>query len=430
MAKARKKGSPSSARVEPKPLGVDRTDAALAAIATATRRFARMLRDAAGHDLLSKAAETVALTMGRAGALDYAVPITDAERVWLNEVSGAKPGSIEEVQPGQVWLKDPLEKTPELIEDLEPVGALRLLRRIVVGREWSKSGAADALERIIAILEGSAFARLKRSIEQFRARLRVLTIAHDAGARRVDGIVGAMALNEATDELMRQVAAAHASISGFHGRPGKGEPPAVLMESDALGGPFTPVPSREVAWSVVPIGGDGAPALVLAALDGIGVAAGFPLEKWNALQAANPGANHRRWRVGDVIDSETIDRIDNALGALELALPGASAQDTIDARRVEPKPIPSNPPALSLDLAARVVRFKGKEVTLPNREATILERLIKTNGNWVSGRELRAHPSKDDRPDRVVKKLRDMLPGTIESVTGKGTRLLVSAGTT
>lgn len=134
------------------------------------------------------------------------------------------------------------------------------------------------------------------------------------------GVPHAVALSKATERL-------HQHLGGIvFGLMGRGqnchEAPMIVMESDSTEGPWTSVPSDALVIQRVPIGGaNGVEPVLLAAAQNAYEATGFPIEKWNRLQAANPGGNHQRWHAGEVVSGDQIHAVQAAAKLLQLRKP-------------------------------------------------------------------------------------------------------------
>ena len=91
------------------------------------------------------------------------------------------------------------------------------------------------------------------------------------------------------------------------------------MESDSLDGPWTPIPASAIKGATMGIGGGGADAVLLAAVESAERVAASPIEKWNAMQAAQPGANHQRFHAGDVVSAADLAALRSAATLLRMA---------------------------------------------------------------------------------------------------------------
>lgn len=172
--------------------------------------------------------------------------------------------------------------------------------------------------------EAGGFDALLSAFDRFYKTLDAATVPTEGGGRRVDGVAHAVALSEATNALYGELAATDRRLIQQHGQP-IGEYPAglVLMESDSPGGPWTPVPADEIRMATMGIGGNGADAALMAALESARKVAGFPIDKWNAMQAARPGANHQRFHAGDVVSANDLAKLESAAKLLRLKAPPA-----------------------------------------------------------------------------------------------------------
>jgi hypothetical protein len=173
--------------------------------------------------------------------------------------------------------------------------------------------------------EPDGFVALRGAFDRFYRTLDATTVPADAGGRMVDGVAHAVALSEATDALYVELAAASRRLFKQHGRAIAECPPGVvLLESDSPDGPWTPIPTDAIAAATMGIGGDGADAVLMAALESATKAASFPIDKWNAMQAARPGANHQRFHAGEVVSAKDLAVLESASKLLRLMVPRAT----------------------------------------------------------------------------------------------------------
>lgn len=165
-------------------------------------------------------------------------------------------------------------------------------------------------------------AELEAAFDRYYKTLDAATVSAADGGRIVAGPFHAVALSEATDALYRELAAAYQRVILEHGQPIAEYPLGMMpMESDSPDGPWTPIPASDVRTMTVSIGGDGADALLLAALASMTGGAAFPNGKWNAMQAARPGANHQRYHAGDVVSAKDLAALESAAKLLRLKAP-------------------------------------------------------------------------------------------------------------
>jgi len=138
----------------------------------------------------------------------------------------------------------------------------------------------------------------------------------------VDGIAHAVALSEAAEALSREIATVEHRLFVRHGRTMTAHQPGVAMlESDSLDGPWTPIPPDAIVVQEMGVGGDGADAVVWAAMDSARRVVAFPVDKLNALQAARPGARHDRFHAGDVVTLAELETLASAARLLSLRAP-------------------------------------------------------------------------------------------------------------
>ena len=222
--------------------------------------------------------------------------------------------------------------------------ALKLLRMACVILGWADAPqAADSAEharpqsvpmRVMAVnrptldlgrglpeqvkFVGAAF-------EHFYQVLDATTVPVEGG-RRVDGVVHAVALCEATSLLDSELAATIAAVRAVHGVTQQGLPPGVrFAHADCPDGPWTEIPASDVQVRAIEIGGGGASAVLLAAMESAVRVTAYSNEKWNAQQAHRPGGPHQRWHAGDVVTNEDLARLANVQKMLALARVGTKA---------------------------------------------------------------------------------------------------------
>ncbi len=140
------------------------------------------------------------------------------------------------------------------------------------------------------------------AFNDFLATMCAATVSTPEGGRVVLYGAHAIALSEEADKLYRQLFEVDAQL---HARYGK-----VLSEA-----PGVQVLSMGV-------GGAAASAKLVAAMDSARMVVAFPLDRWNEMQAANPGGNHKRFRSGDVLSACDVEVLESARKLLELLQPG------------------------------------------------------------------------------------------------------------
>jgi len=161
------------------------------------------------------------------------------------------------------------------------------------------------------------------AFQRFELTLTATTVPMPgSGGRRVDGIAHAVALSEAAEALSREIATVEHKLFVRHGRTMTAHPPGVAMlESDSPDGPWTPIPPDAIVVQEMGVGGDGADAVVWAAMDSARRVVAFPVDKLNALQAARPGARHDRFHAGDVVTLAELETLASAARLLSLRAP-------------------------------------------------------------------------------------------------------------
>jgi hypothetical protein len=184
------------------------------------------------------------------------------------------------------------------------------------------------------------FERLKSltsAFEKFYSTLDATTVPDADGGRRVGGIPHAVALSEVTVKLYTEIKESLDRLAQDHAKPVAGLPSCItILGSDSPDGPWTNLPADAIRVSEMAIGSGGASAVLLAALEDAAKVAGFPADKWNAMQAVSPGGNHQRWRVGEVIGREQLLTLESARKLLQLCV--SEAGDGNENRTANDKP--------------------------------------------------------------------------------------------
>lgn len=166
---------------------------------------------------------------------------------------------------------------------------------------------------------------LLSAFDRFYKTLDATTVPADGGGRVVAGIAHAVALSEATNALYAEMGATRLRLFQQLGQSVAEIPPGVaLMESDSPDGPWTPIPAGDIRMTTMAIGGNGADAMLLAALDSANKVAAFPIDKWNAMQAARPGGKHQRFHAGEVVSAADLAVLESASKLLRMKAPSAT----------------------------------------------------------------------------------------------------------
>ena len=139
---------------------------------------------------------------------------------------------------------------------------------------------------------------LRAAFDRFKMILDATTIPTEGGGRRVIDSANATALSEATYPLERELGAATLRMMSPH---------LADLRSAA-----EPSGCESIRGGILTIGGAGVPALPWAALMGALHVVAFPPEKWNAMQAKRPGANHKRFHAGDELSAADLAILDAA----------------------------------------------------------------------------------------------------------------------
>lgn len=172
--------------------------------------------------------------------------------------------------------------------------------------------------------ESGLIAPLLEAFVRFHATLDAVTVPAKDGSRTVGGVAEAVGLSEAATELGERIGHSMTALFNQHGSPVSEIGNAKLQESDSPSGPWSEVPSDEVPMKSMPIGVKGADAILLAALSRAMDVVAFPLPKWNAMQAARPGADHQRFHAGEVISSKQLASLESAVKMLRVKAGGTS----------------------------------------------------------------------------------------------------------
>jgi len=131
---------------------------------------------------------------------------------------------------------------------------------------------------------------LPHTLDRFHATLEACTIPAADGARAIDGEACAIALSEATAALHNALGDAYAALL-----------------------PRSPSGAKRLL-----VGGSGADATLVAALDSALRATAWPVGRHNEAQA---GGWPHRWQPGDVIPADTLARVESARKLLQLNAP-------------------------------------------------------------------------------------------------------------
>lgn len=167
---------------------------------------------------------------------------------------------------------------------------------------------------------------LLSAFDWFYKTLDATTVPVDGGGRTVGGIEHAVALSEATNALYRELVATNRRLDRQHGHTVADYPVGlVLTESDSPDGPFAPIPADKIRIRTMGIGGNGADAMLLAAMQSASKVAGFPIDKWNEMQAARPSANHQRFHAGEVVSAHDLAVLESAAKLFRMKAPSASS---------------------------------------------------------------------------------------------------------
>lgn len=155
--------------------------------------------------------------------------------------------------------------------------------------------------------------RLVAAFDRFYKILDASTRPTESGARVVGGVAHAVALSEATCELYIALSETQIRMIRESGEQGGNSPVRIeLLASDSPNGPWKKIPNDALRITNAKIGGTGVDAVLLAAIESASSVVAFPIDRWNALQASRPGADHQRFRVGETISKADLDSLESA----------------------------------------------------------------------------------------------------------------------
>lgn len=176
-----------------------------------------------------------------------------------------------------------------------------------------------------------------------------------------------------------------------------------------------PIPPEEVKGQVMSIGATGADPVLLAALDSAAKVAAFPMDKWNAMQGARPGADHQRWHTGETVTADELASLESVANLLRLS--GHTASEMAETEQKPQPPVPIVVDVAQVKASVGVVVSK-----LTNRrQAEMLSAVVKGNGDWVPKASF---AESHERPDRVFDRLPAHIRKRIEGKRGSGYRVV------
>lgn len=162
--------------------------------------------------------------------------------------------------------------------------------------------------------------KLASAFDQFYVTMDATTVPVEGG-RKVLGPAHAIALSEATVRLFQELSDTTGLLLRTYGK--QVDPGVVTVRAAASPqGPSVPLPSQSFRVWQMSVGGDGAQASLVAALQSAVAVAGYPTDRWNSAQGSKPGGSHQRWLAGDVVTTEQLHVLEAA--AKLLRLPQAS----------------------------------------------------------------------------------------------------------
>ncbi len=244
--------------------------------------------------------------------------LADAWAKYVNELGHAQPERFPDPTNGWEAKGEAFIRTRTAEELLSPQ-AVRQSSRVfaIAARIAAEHVEAEATLMAPRDTGGQAIGDLSRAFVRFHETLNATTVPAEGGARTVAGLAHAIALSEATASLYAALLQAYIRLREVFGQAVAGLPPGVeLVESDSPDGPWTPVPASGVFK--IEVGGSGAPAMLLAALESACKVAAWSPAKWNAAQAARPGGNHHRYRAGDIVTANELATLESAAKLLRL----------------------------------------------------------------------------------------------------------------
>lgn len=218
---------------------------------------------------------------------------------------------------------------------------------------------------------------LQRAFSHFFKTLSSSALQDSSGDYVVDGIAAGVALSQATQSLFNELHAVQSTIRNAFATPAQ-MPKAISVEESDGDGVWTPVPESEIVVSTVLIGGLGADAVLMAGVDAAARVVSFPPEKWNAMNAANPGDDHQRWHHGDRIDSRALSTLRVAERFLNEAV----------ARLVSPQWGESDPPSGRMHQADQLIAAMSRAISLASELYKAQQRLENLHKDGTLPREI------------------------------------------
>jgi hypothetical protein len=86
---------------------------------------------------------------------------------------------------------------------------------------------------------------------------------------------------------------------------------------------------------------------------------------------------------------------------------------------------PKKKDLIAVDLERNRVRLGGTFYAVTERQAAIVQALLRAGGGLVPGPELKKYPGSSERPDRIIQRLPPEVRECIKGESGKGYRLVV-----
>ncbi len=212
-----------------------------------------------------------------------------------------------------------------------------------------------------------SFDSLRRAFDAFHKTLDAMTILPDGSGRIVSGIADAVLLSESARALSLELAGALVRLLEAHGEPDAMTPTLKLRTADSPDGPWAEVSDADAPAFKVEIGGDGASASLVAAMQKALVVVAF---KQTSPQAANPGATRQRFQAGDRISADDLATLDSAarLLRLETSIAQSRIPDNDDAK---PTVLPAEADAIDeSDLA--LLEFLNRKPNVRRKVSDVL----------------------------------------------------------
>lgn len=190
------------------------------------------------------------------------------------------------------------------------------------------------------------------SFRRFWKTLEAVTIPA-SGGRKIPDTAGAIKLSESAGELYGALSEAYSKVVANHGKPPKKL--SLIFQfgvSDSPKGPITPIPDAEIKTSVMTVGGEGADAGLMAALERASKVVGYPVDRQH---------EKRRYRAQELISEADIETLKSVDRLLSLGESDCSAEFT-----GADKCVPTRPERLNENAEREAMETWGAAAVLPD----------------------------------------------------------------